>query len=124
MEKTFTVKLELAAQSEKQIENWLDRVSFAEKIYDAEIIDPDKKRFQERIRYDENWNDEGEHFVFEGKWTDEDEWSLDSAFKLFDYKNGDYFEKGSLINYQALTKIRELMKCGTEFWFSKKKALF
>lgn len=74
-----------------------------------------KNEYEERIRYEENWNGEGEHFIFEGKWTDEDEWGLDSAFKLFDYEG----EKGAVISYTALTKIRELMKLGVKFHFSK-----
>lgn len=68
-----------------------------------------------RIRYDKNWNDKGEHFVFENRTPDEDEWGLDSAFPLCDVEDGEIVRgKGDLIHYTALTKIRELMKWGTD----------
>ena len=75
-----------------------------------------KPHYEERIRYEENWHGEGEHYIFEGKWKNEPEtdWSLDTAFKLFDYDG----RKGELINYQAITKIRELMKLGIPFYFA------
>ena len=80
-----------------------------------------KPQYEVRIRYDENWNGQGEYFVFEGKWTDEKEWGLDSAFKLLDYRdeNGNVHEqdKAAVLNYQALTKIRELQKIGIPFYF-------
>lgn len=74
-----------------------------------------KDHLEVRIRYVENWNGQGEHFVFENKWTNEDEWGLDTAFKLLDY-NG---KKGEVVSYQALTKIRELMTLGVPFRFGK-----
>lgn len=74
-----------------------------------------KDRLEVRIRYVEDWNGDGEHFVFENKWTSEDEWGLDTAFKLLDYGN----RKGEVVNYRALTKIRELMKLGIPFRFGK-----
>ena len=63
-----------------------------------------------RIRYEENWNGRGEHFIFENKWTNEgdDEWGLDTAYKLIDDR----------ISYQALTKIRQLIDLGIEFYFA------
>ena len=61
-----------------------------------------------RIRYEENWRGEGEYFIFECKFADEDEWGLDTAFKCEDDR----------ISYQALTKIRELMKMGIRFYFA------
>ncbi|MBQ6483078.1 MAG: hypothetical protein IJI45_18385 [Anaerolineaceae bacterium] len=60
-----------------------------------------------RIRYVENWHGEGEHYVFELKWENEDEWGLDTAFTLVDDR----------ISYHALTKIREWIKCGVDFYF-------
>ena len=69
-----------------------------------------KERVQLRIRYDENWNGKGEFYVFECRRSNEDEWGLDTAFKLMDKDD----IKGILINYQALTKIRECMKNGVE----------
>lgn len=78
-----------------------------------------KDRLEVRIRYERDWNDQGEHFVFENKWTSEDEWGLDTAFKLLDYDYGNGIEKGAVISYQALTKIRELIKLGISFRFGK-----
>lgn len=66
-----------------------------------------KAKYEVRIRYDEDWKGEGEYFVFEGKWTNEQEWGLDTAFKLIDDR----------ISYQALTKIRELKRLGIDFYF-------
>ena len=74
-----------------------------------------KQKLQGRIRYVEDWNGQGEYFVFETKWSNEQDWGLDTAFKLLDY--GD--EKGVVLNYTALTKIREWQKLGIEFWFGK-----
>lgn len=67
-----------------------------------------KAKYEVRIRYDEDWNGQGEHFVFEGKWTFGTEWELDTAFKLID----------NMISYQALTKIRQLKKLGIDFYFA------
>jgi len=74
-----------------------------------------KDKLQCRIRYEEDWNGQGEYFIFENKWTNEDHWGLDTAFKLRDSET----EKGALIHYTALTKIRELQALGIEFYFSK-----
>lgn len=71
-----------------------------------------------RIRYIEHYViggiDEGEHYLFEWKWSDEDEnqWSLDCAAKLWNF--GEYHD---MIHYTALTKVREWMKLGIDFWF-------
>ena len=118
--KTYTVTIELEAQNKNQIERWLDRMGESLMIYDTEIVSDDDRHYEERIRYDEDWNGQGEHFVFEGKWSDETEWGLDSAFQLFDYDKDGYHEGACLINYRALTKIRELKKMGIDFWFSSK----
>ena len=107
--KEFEVKLTISAKNEDAIYKMLDGMPHADHIWDVEIIDPDAKRFEERIRYDENWCDKGEHFVFEGKYTDEDEWSLDMAFPVIDDN----------VHYTALTKIRELMWLGTPFHFAR-----
>ena len=72
-------------------------------------------KLQGRIRYDENFHGDGEHFVFEVKWPNEKEWGLDMAFKLLDYEK----EKGAVVSYQALTKVREWMKLGVDFHFGK-----
>ena len=70
---------------------------------------------QYRIRYVKNWHDDGEYYLFEWKWPDEPdtEWTLDCGCKLFDYKG----EKGALVSYQAITKIRELLRNGISIWF-------
>lgn len=74
-----------------------------------------RNKLQCRIRYEENWNGQGEHFIFENKWTDDEQWGLDVAFKLIDSET----EKGALLHYTALTKIRELKNLGIDFYFSK-----
>lgn len=107
--KDFEVKLTIEAESKEQIDKMLDRMPHADRIYACKIIDPDTPRYMERIRYDENWNGEGEHFVFEGKWSNEDEWGLVSAFPL----------KNDMIHYTALTKIREMKSLGIDFYFKK-----
>ena len=121
-EKFFNVELEIKAPSKEYVEKMLDSMSHADRIFSSDIVDPDEPRLEERIRYDKDWCGDGEHFVFESKWTNETEWGLDSAFKLFDFvdKNGEVAEKGTLINYKALTKIRELLKWGVRFYFSSK----
>ena len=68
-----------------------------------------KNKMQYRIKYYENWNGMGEFYVFEGKRTNEKEWSFDIAFKL---------DEDDRINYQALTKIRELKSLGIDFYFA------
>lgn len=73
-----------------------------------------KRKLQGRIRYEENWNDWGEHYIFEIKWSDEDEWGLEVAYKLLDYKD----HKGAVLNYEALTKVREWMRLGVDFYFA------
>lgn len=68
-----------------------------------------------RIRYDENWHGEGEHYVFEFKFEDEDDncWSMESAFPLVSFKDGEMIcGSGDFIHYTALTKIREWQKQG------------
>lgn len=66
-----------------------------------------KEFFVCRIRYEENYRDDGEYYIFENKWSDEKTWGLDTAFKLIDDR----------ISYQALTKIREMQRNGIEFYF-------
>ena len=43
-----------------------------------------KNKLEGRIRYEENWRDEGEYYIFEIKWSNEgeDAWGLDTAFRL------------------------------------------
>lgn len=73
-----------------------------------------KKHYLEgRIRYEENYENEGEFFVFELKWNDEKNWGLDTAYKLLEDTNGEC----NLLSYEALTKIREWKKLGVDFYF-------
>ena len=60
-----------------------------------------------RIRYCENWHDEGEHYVFEWRFDDEDAWCFECAAKLYSF--GEFKD---MIHYTALTKIREWNKIG------------
>ena len=68
-----------------------------------------KNRLQGRIRYEENYMDSGEHFIFELKYEDEEEWGMCKAFPL----------KDDIIHYTALTQIREWQDLGIEFWFHR-----
>lgn len=72
-----------------------------------------KNKLECRIRYVEDWRGNGEHYLFENKWTNETEWGLDTAFKLLDYGE----EKGVVMSYQVLIKIRNMKKLGIEFYF-------
>ena len=68
-----------------------------------------------RIRYDENWYGEGEHYIFEWKYEDEDEnqWNMESAVPLVSFENEEIVRgKGDFIHYTALTKIREWQRQG------------
>lgn len=68
-----------------------------------------------RVRYVENWNNEGEHFVFEWKFENESdkEWRFECAASLFDVQDGKLKRgSGEMIHYTALAKIREWMKLG------------
>ena len=67
-----------------------------------------KAKLQGRIRYVEDWNGRGEHYLFESKWSDENEWGLDTAFHLED----------DMIHYTALTKVREWLRLGVDVRFS------
>lgn len=118
-DKNFKVELEIEAPSEEYVEKMLERMPHADRIWDSEIIDPDKPRLEARIRYEEDWNGRGEYFVFENKWTNEEYWGLDCAFACISFKDGEMvIGKGDLLNYQALTKVRELMRLGIRFYFA------
>lgn len=43
-------------------------------------------KLEGRVRYEENWRGEGEYFIFEIKWTNENEWGLESAYPCVDDK--------------------------------------
>lgn len=72
-------------------------------------------KLEGKITYVEDWYGKGEYYIFSTKWTNEDEWGLDTAFKLLDYGE----EKAGVISYQALTKIREWQRMGIPFHFGK-----
>ena len=117
-DKDFFVKLRIEAPSADYVDKMIERMPHADRIWECNIDDPDKPKLEARIRYVEDWHGEGEHFVFENKWTNEEAWGLDTAFKLLDFiKDGKVVEKGYLLSYQALTKIRELQKMGIPFYF-------
>ena len=66
-----------------------------------------------RIRYVENWHDEGEHFVFEHRFEDEDDWTFESASPLCHPESSEMIPgSGDWLHYEALTKIREWSKSG------------
>ena len=71
-----------------------------------------KVKLQGRIYYDPDWNGHGEYYVFEIKRSDETEWGTEVAFKLID----------DMLNYQAITQIREWQRHGVDFHFSSKPA--
>lgn len=71
-----------------------------------------------RVRYDKDCFGEGEHYVFEYRKFDEEEWTFDSAFPLVSFEDGKLvIGKGDLLNYTALTKVREMMKYGYAICF-------
>lgn len=118
--KVFKVQLEIEAQNEDTVYRMIDQMPHADRILSDSVKDEDERFYQVRIRYTDSYRlysdrDPVEAYVFEGKWSDEDEnkWSLDTAFQLLDYEG----EKGILLNYQALTKIRELQKMQIPFYF-------
>lgn len=113
--KYYEVKMEICAPDKETVECWLDGMPHADEIYECNIVDPDEPYLEARIRYVEDWNGQGEYYVFENKWTNEEEWGLDVAFKLQDSAE----EKGVLLHYEALTKIRELMNLGIPFYFAR-----
>ena len=61
-----------------------------------------------RISYVKNWHDEGEHYVFEWRYEDEDEWNFECAAPLCEWKDNELKTgSGDFIHYSALTKIRD-----------------
>lgn len=78
-----------------------------------------KETLQGRIRYEENWHGEGEHYLFELKQPGEESWGLSKAFALVSYEDNEIqIGKGDFLNYRALTQIREWMKLGIPFHFA------
>lgn len=73
------------------------------------------RRLEARIRFVDLEND-GEGFIFENKWSDEEEWGMDTLFNLIPQDDDPNHD---LISYQALTKIRELQRMGIDVRFGK-----
>lgn len=117
-DKTYSVTLEINAKSKEDVDKMLDGMPHAERIFDWNIEDPDEPKLECRIRFVEDWNGEGEHYVFENKWTNEEEWGLDTAYPLISYEGGNIVVgRGAYMSYQAITKIRELIRNGIHFYF-------
>ena len=77
-----------------------------------------KPKLVGRIRYVEDYDGKGhEYYVFENKWTDEEHWGLECAFRLLDYDDGVRHEDAVLLSYQALTCIRNWLRLGMTFHF-------
>ena len=125
--KEFQTRLTIEAETARDADRILDRMYSAlnrqdlDAVIDSGLEDTEKRHFVERIRFVEDWNGHGEHFVFEGKMSDESdtEWGLDAAYKLFDLDYNGCHEKCALISYEALTKIRQLIAMRTDFWFAR-----
>ena len=121
--KTYEITLTIEAPNKDAADNLLEKMwaplteQECLQITEGNLKDLDERHYEERIRYVEDWHGEGEHYVFEGKWSDEDSWGLDMACKLFDLDHAGQHFKGELISYQALTKIRELIKMRIPFHF-------
>lgn len=72
-----------------------------------------EKKMIGRIRYEENWMGEGEHFIYEWRWEDEDEWQFEASAPLCSWENGNLVTgKGDFLNYSALTHIRKWTNLG------------
>lgn len=75
-----------------------------------------KKYLEGRIRYDANYKDKGEYFVFELKWSNESEWGLEKAFPLVKKDEDD--DEYNFIHFTALTAIRQWQNLGIKFYFA------
>ena len=112
--KNFTVTLEIEAPNKEAVERMLDGIPHGERIWDEEIKSEDDRYYEARIRYEENGRDGMEYYIFESKWSNEDEWGTEIEVPLLDYKD----EKAVLVHFQALTRIREWQKLGIPFHFA------
>lgn len=67
------------------------------------------KHFMVRIRYTDNYRGEGkEAYIFENKLANEEKWGTDTAYVL---------DENGLISWEALAKVRDMIKCDIDFWF-------
>ena len=98
--RTFTVILEIEASSEEQILDTygLGRVIDHRSCESFEIIDPDKRHRQVRIRKGKMFGTD--QFILESKWSDEadDEWGIEETYEINEHDQ---------INYHILGKIKE-----------------
>lgn len=60
------------------------------------------------MRYVEIGHNDGEYYVFEIKWSDEEEWGLEMCVPV----------DHDMIHYTALTCVREWIKNGVEIHFA------
>ena len=58
-----------------------------------------------RIRYEENFMNEGEYFIFEIKWDSEKEWGLETAYKCVDNK----------VNWEVIAHFKKWKQLGVIF---------
>ena len=107
----YDVKIEVSADTKEQAERWGEKVCWnmprGMEAYEVEVIDEDERHLEARIRYEENWRGQGEHYLLENRWSDE-EWGLEIACPLVEDR----------IHYTALTKIREWQRLGIPFYFA------
>lgn len=71
-------------------------------------------KVQGRIRYVENWELDpkgGEWYLFEIFRKDTQDWGLDTAYPLS--------KDGEMINYRALTHVRQWQNLGIDFHFGE-----
>lgn len=93
MEKrTFTVTLEIEASSEEQTlyTYGLGKIIDSRNWLSFEIKDPNTIHYEIRCRRDKDFNGMGMHFVLEGKWTNENEWSCIQAYPVDENGKIDY----------------------------------
>ena len=102
---------------EEHIYEELDEVAYQiSRISDEVLTGIADRRLVCRIRFVDDLENDGEGFVFENKWSDEEEWGMDTLFNLIPQDDDPNHD---LISYQALTKIRELQRMGVDVRFGK-----
>lgn len=65
-----------------------------------------KAKLEGRVRYEENWRGEGEYFIFEIKWSDEDEWGLETAYHCVDDK----------VSWTVIAHFRKWQDLGIDYY--------
>ena len=97
--RTFTVTLDINASSEEQILNMgVGKLIDDFRTESFEIIDPEKRHRQVRIRKGFMFN--ADQFILESKWSDEpdDDWGIEETYEINEHDQ---------INYHILGKIKE-----------------